>query len=130
MRLFTLILTVLLIQFLFAQEPKGQLKQTSKPAPEVKSAENIFNDIMQTLPQEKQSKIKTAEQQMETHKNMQEDSKEESQAAKLEAQNKKQKHLNGLPDNIRKKVEKAIENMDARIQERKGQLKEIKKRED
>ena len=89
------------------------------------SADQIFSDIMKTLPKELKSKVENAKEIMKNHDNPETVGTEKKINNKTEEQ--KQKALGSLPDDVKIKVEKVIKEMNGRLKERQGELKELNK---
>ena len=105
-----------------AEEPK---KANGKGDSNI-STDQIFSDIMQTLPKDLKSKVENANEIMNDRKTP-ENVIEEKKEAAVQAEEQKQKALQELPEDVRVKVEKVIKEMDSRMKERQGQLKELNK---
>lgn len=91
-------------------------------AKQLGSTDQIFKDIMLTLPQEKQNEVKSANQIME-QKGL---SAEDMEAAKNRMQERRSQAIDELPAEIKEKVEKTISETEKNMEERRLQLKELK----
>ena len=105
-----------LISSTVSQEVKSQESRQNG------STDDIFKEIMQTLPQEKQNEIKSANQIME----QKELSGEEVEAVRNRMQERRNQAIDELPDEVKEKVEKTINETEKNMEERRLQLKELK----
>jgi hypothetical protein len=105
-----------------AEEPK----QAKGKGDSNLSTDQIFSDIMQTLPKDLKLKVEDANDIMNDRKKSEAAAEEQKESAE-QVEEQKQKALQELPEEVRVKVEKVIKEMDGRIKERQGQLKELDK---
>lgn len=110
---------------LLALAAAGHAQETAPPAQQMKklTAEEIFLDIMQTLPADSKDKVKSAGGKTKSEDGVQ--ALPESVKQNIEEQ--RRQALMDLPEDIRKKVEAAMKQMENQQDERKLQLKEVSK---
>ena len=89
------------------------------------STDQIFTDIMQTLPSDLQSKVEKANHRMEEQNG--EEAAREQDAERERVQEQQRQELNELPEDVQKKVEKAMDDMEDRAKERQLRFKDLKK---
>ena len=111
------VVALLLWGQLFCQEAEKPQADSHKI-----STEKIFNEIMQSLPQEKKKQVESASKILDQNQN-----EVTAEERERNIKEKKQVMIQELPEEIRVKVERAISETDNRIKERQMQLKDLKK---
>jgi DNA integrity scanning protein DisA with diadenylate cyclase activity len=92
-------------------------------------ADAIYNDIMATLPVEMKARIDSSKTSsaMNGHAQAMADSTASVRQRQVKAAEEKAKRLEGLPDELRVQVEKAMQEMEKRQMERKMEFKDMKR---
>jgi hypothetical protein len=92
-------------------------------------ADALYNEIMMTLPPEMKAKIDSSKMSTDMNKTGQVkvDSAKNRQELQEKTADQKARHIEELPDELRKQVEKAMQEMEKRQMERKLEFKEMKR---
>lgn len=126
MNRFIVLTALLLPAYAISAQPTDKTEEAQK------SYSDIFTDIMESLPQESRAQVDSASQaRPRTHSDGVEDSRDEASTGGNKGQadelaGKRSKALDELPPDVRQRVEKAMETMKQRHENKAMQFKEKK----